>query len=101
DILRFILPDAIKRAGTIETEAVIKALEKTSVETSNAKNFVFTSSHDTMIGENPNNPEQDYMITILYQWVNGKQIPVYPQEIMEEAGATYTFPDWAGPWDEN
>jgi len=101
DIMRFILIDAIERAGTIETDAVIEALEETSIETSLARNFVFTESHATMMGENPNNPEDDYMITILYQWVNGKQIPVYPQEIMEEAGATYTFPDWAGPWDEN
>ncbi len=29
DAVRFILPDAIRRAGTTETQAVIKALEKT------------------------------------------------------------------------
>ena len=27
------------------------------------------------------------------------EVPVYPQEIMEEAGATYTYPPWSGPWD--
>jgi len=26
-------------------------------------------------------------------------MPVYPKDVMQEAGVTYTFPDWAGPWD--
>ncbi len=99
DTLRFILPDAIERAGTTETEAVIKALEKTSIETTSARNFVFTSSHDLMMGENPNNPDADYQLVIYFQWQNGEMVPVYPKKIMEEAGATLTFPDWPGPWD--
>ena len=99
DILRYILPDAIERAGTLEVNAVIAALETTSIETSNAKNFVFTSSHDLMMGENPNNPDADYTLVIYFQWVDGEQGPVYPKKIMEEAGVTYIFPDWSGPWD--
>ena len=99
DPLRFILPDAIERAGTTETEAVIKALEETSIETTSTKNFVFTSSHDVMMGENPNNPEADYMLVMVFQWQNGEMIPVYPEKIMEEAGATLMFPPWPGPWD--
>ena len=100
DLVRFILPDAIRRAGTIETDAVISALEETDVETSLARHFVFTSTHDVMIGEaGPNKPSEDYLLVCLFQWQDGEQIPVYPEEIMEEAGATYTFPDWPGPWD--
>ncbi len=99
DIVRFILADAIERAGTIETEAVIKALEKTSVETSNARNFVFTPSHSVMMGKNPNDPNADYMISLGFQWQDGNLVPVDPIKIMEEAGATYTFPDWPGSWD--
>ena len=100
DVLRFILSDAIDRAGTIETDAVIEALEETSIETTSAKNFVFTPSHGVMMGENPNDPEADYSLVIYFQWQNGELVPVYPQKIMEEAGATYTYPDWAGPWDD-
>jgi len=37
---------------------------------------------------------------LIFQWQDRKQVPVVPKEIMEEAGVTYTFPDWAGPWDE-
>ena len=100
DALRFILSGAIERAGTIETESVIKSLEDTSVETSMVRNFVFTSSHDVMVGENPNNPDDPHLVVLMFQWqANETRVPVYPNSIMEEAGATYTFPDWPGPWD--
>ena len=99
DTLRFMLPDAIKRAGTTETEAVVKTLETTNVETSLARHFAFTSSHDVMVGsDTPNNPAEDYMVTIIFQWQNGTQVPVRPEEIMKEAGASYRYPDWTGPW---
>ena len=100
DAVRYILPDAIRRAGTTETEAVIKALETVDVETSLARHFVFTSSHDIMIGEaGPNKPSEDYFLICVFQWQNGELVPIYPKEIMEEAGATYMFPPWPGPWD--
>jgi branched-chain amino acid transport system substrate-binding protein len=99
DTIRFILPDAIERAGTIETEAVIEALEETDVETSICRSFVFTPSHDIMVGkEGPNKLSEDYYFVAMFQWQNGAQVPVYPMELMEEAGATYMFPDWLGPW---
>lgn len=100
DLVRFILPDALRRAGTIENEAVIEALEQTNVETSLARHFVFTSSHDVLVGAaGPNRPEEDYVLVCLFQWQDGIQVPVYPQQVMEEAGAVYKFPPWSGPWD--
>ena len=99
DAIKFILKDAIERAGTIETEAVIEALEQTSVETSNARDFVFTESHGLMMGTDANDPNADYSIVMGFQWQDGVQVPVDPTKIMEEAGATLTFPDWSGPWD--
>lgn len=100
DAVRYILPDAIERAGTIETDAVIEALEATSIETSLARNFKFTTDHDILIGENPNDPDNDYYIAIYFQWQDGNLVPVYPKKIMEEAGATFMFPDWPGPWNK-
>jgi len=100
DTLRFILYDALERAQTTETEAVIAALEETSVETSLARDFVFTQSHDVMGSKSINNPEEDYMVGMMFQWQDGELIPMTPQKIKEEAGATYTFPEWPGPWDE-
>jgi branched-chain amino acid transport system substrate-binding protein len=100
DIVRFILPDAIERAGTVETDSVIEALEQTNIETSSARNFAFSSSHGTMIGENPEDPIAGHMRTMLFQWQNGTLVPVHPSWLREEAGVTLTFPDWPGPWDE-
>lgn len=101
DLVRFILPDAIRRAGTIETEAVISALEATDVETALARHFVYTSTHDIMVGAaGPNKPMEDYLLVCLFQWQDGVQVPVYPKEIMEEVGATYKFPPWSGPWNK-
>lgn len=100
DLVKFILPDALKRAGTFEFEAVIAALEQTDVETSLARHFVYTSAHDIMIGPaGPNRPGEDYLLVCMFQWQDGKQVPVYPIEVKQEAEATYKFPPWYGPWD--
>jgi len=99
DAIEFILADAIKRAGTIETEAVVDALEETSIETTSAKNFVFTPAHCPMLGENMLDPDEEYMLVLLFQWQNGEMLPVYPKQVMEEAGVTLTYPAWSGPWD--
>jgi branched-chain amino acid transport system substrate-binding protein len=100
DVVRFILPDAIERAGTIETEKVIAALETIDIETSLAQHFVFTESHDIMIsGTGPNKADEGYFSVLIFQWQNGELVPVYPKKIMEEAEASYLFPDWSGPWD--
>jgi ABC-type branched-subunit amino acid transport system substrate-binding protein len=101
DTTRLILSDAIKRAGTTETEAVIKTLETTSIETSTARHFVFTSSHDGYVGAAGSNiSSADYVIVCLFQWqANQTQLPVYPEQVMREAGATYIYPPWHGPWD--
>ncbi len=90
--IRFVLADAIERAGTIETEAVIKALEETDLYGIDGR-VVYTSSHNLMVGEG-------YTELLVFQWQeDGARVPVYPRNIMEKAGATYKFPDWPGPWD--
>jgi len=94
DCIRFLLYDALQRAQTTETEAVIEALEESEVENSLEENFKFTSNHDHSFGED------NKAITIMYQWqAGGAMAIVYPKEIMEETGATYTYPDWPGAWD--
>ncbi len=104
DTVRFILYDAIKRAETTETQAVIKTLETTDVETSMAQHFIFTSSHDMMMTfADPNDPtaiDEGHVMYMTFQWQDGKQVPVYPEEIMQELGATFRYPPWKGPWSE-
>ena len=91
DAIRFVLPDAIERAGTTDANAVIEALEKTSIETSSDRNFAFTSSHDIMFGENINDPEGDYRVIIVFQWQDAKQVPVFPQKIWKKQGYPILF----------
>jgi branched-chain amino acid transport system substrate-binding protein len=102
DIIRFFLSEAIERAGTTETEDVIKALEEIEVETTAARKFTFTSSHDILYQEAMiSNPDDYGPIGSLFQWQeDGSLIPIYPKWLMEEAEATITFPDWPGPWDD-
>ena len=98
DIIRFVLSDALEKAGTTETEKVIKSLEETVVETTQARKFAFTSSHDVLYQEGTD--DFGHIFTS-YQWQeDGSLIPIYPKWLMEEANATITFPEWPGPWDE-
>jgi len=99
DIVRFLLSDAVKRARTMETDAVIKALESTSVETILARRFSFTSSHDMLVEEAGMTSLVDSnMLFIVMQWQNGTQVPVFPEALRIEAGGTIRFPPWQGPW---
>jgi ABC-type branched-subunit amino acid transport system substrate-binding protein len=100
DIIRFVLSEAIERARTTETEEVITALEEIAVETTAARKFAFASSHAALFLESMGNPDDYGAIATLFQWQeDGSLIPIYPKWLMEEAGVTYSFPDWAGPWD--
>lgn len=103
DTIRFVLADALERAGSMDTEAVIKALENIEVETTLARHFAFTSSHDVLYKEGMFSDPDDYGHTsTLFQWQeDGKVIPIYPKWLMEEAGSTYQYPPWSGPWDNS
>lgn len=102
DIMRFILSDAITRAGTIETEALIRALETTTIETSSYPSFRFTASHDIMISKTKvgtaNSDKKGSLC--FFQWQHGEFVPVWPKVLMDKENVTYTYPDWPGPWDE-
>ena len=73
---------------------MIAALEKTEIETSLAKKIAFTPSHDTLV----TTAGEDYWVYCLFQWQDGHLVLVYPQEIMIDAGVSYIFPPWSGPW---
>ena len=96
DCIRFLLYDALIRAQTTETDTMIEALEESNVENTLEKNFRFTYSHDHYFSS-----ASETAASMMFQWQSdGKRAIVYPKEIMEETGATLTFPDWPGPWDD-
>jgi hypothetical protein len=92
DCIRFLLSDALERAQIIETETLIAVLEETEIENSLYKKFKFTSSHDHYLETGEGG--------LMFQWqTGGIRAIVYPKELMEDAGVTYTYPPWSGPWD--
>ena len=102
DIIRFVLSEALKKAGTPEIEYVIETLEEIEVETTQARKFAFTSSHDVLYREGSiDNPDDYGHILTWFQWQkDGSLVPISPKWLMEEANASITLPEWSGPWDE-
>jgi ABC-type branched-subunit amino acid transport system substrate-binding protein len=105
DIVRYILPDAIRRADTTETDAVIKTLETTHVQTSMAASYAFTSSHDPLITFlDPTAQSRTGLEHLIggstFQWqAGGTLAAIGPRALRLESGSTYIFPSWSGPWD--
>lgn len=74
----YILADAIKRAGSLDVEKVIGALEKTDYK-GVAGRYVFDDSHQSKWG-------QGYLTNIIGQWIKGKGYIIWPPAY---ANATY------------
>lgn len=72
---------------------MIQALETITVETSNMRDFSFATNHEILINAGAAGR------VCMFQWQDGEQVPLWPKIIKEEAGSTYMFPDWPGPWD--
>jgi branched-chain amino acid transport system substrate-binding protein len=99
DVVKFFLAGAINRAGTTETEAVIKALEDTNADTVLTNNFRFTSDHDIYVeASGMVNLSHGTLLYLVIQWQNGIQVPIFPDSLRIAAGATLKYPPWMGPW---
>ena len=80
-----ILKEGIERAGTIDTEAVIKALEKTDHQGLFSR-VVFDEKHDMKWGP-------DYYQDPYSQWVDGKNVPIIAPNWRKLPGAVpYILP---------
>jgi branched-chain amino acid transport system substrate-binding protein len=66
-----VLADGIKRAGSLDVEKVIKALEKTDLK-GVAGRYVFDETHQARWGEG-------YLLNIIGEWVNGKGYVLWPK----------------------
>jgi hypothetical protein len=65
--------------------AVVNSLEE---------NFKFTANHAHYFGS-----FNETAANMMFQWQEGGVMAVvYPKAIMEEMGATYTYPHWSRPW---
>jgi branched-chain amino acid transport system substrate-binding protein len=99
DVVKFFLADAITRAGTTDTDMVIKALETINVDTVLSNDFRFTSDHDIYVAASGMmNLSETTLLYIVVQWQNGVQVPIFPDSLRKAVGGTLQYPPWQGPW---
>ncbi len=74
----YVLADAIKRAGSLEADAIVAALEKTDMD-GVVGHIKFNPNHQAIYGTDP----KTTAISMAFQWINGKRVAVFPQGVAE------------------
>lgn len=86
----YALVEAIERAGTTETEAVIDELEKTDRVGAQGPER-FGPNHDVLYG--PLAPDGKGIVPVYFQWTSdGEKVLIFPESLAD--GATYELPPW-------
>jgi len=85
----YVLKDAIERAGTIESEAVIKALEETDMMGVYGRIRFDPKSHQII----PSTDPEEGAVGTIFQWQAGKRVVVFPPKI---AMGEIKLPPWMG-----
>jgi branched-chain amino acid transport system substrate-binding protein len=75
----YILANAIERAGTVDPDAMVSAIEKTDMLGVNGR-IRFGKDHQVIYGLDP----KEMATVCIYQWKKpGKRVPVFPESIAE------------------
>lgn len=86
----YVLAEAITRAGTIEADALVAALEKTD-RTGTIGRIRFDEGHQTLFGNDPN----EKAMGCVMQWRDGgKRVVVHPNSIADDS---VKLPSWMKP----
>ncbi|MCU0578166.1 MAG: ABC transporter substrate-binding protein [Desulfobacterota bacterium] len=83
----YTLKDAIERAGTLDSEAVVKALEKTDLVGVYGRVRFDPKSHQVIPSVNP----KEGAVGSIFQWQKGKRVVVFPDTI---EGGDIVLPPW-------
>jgi len=83
----YVLKDAIERAGTLDSDALIAAIEKTDLVSVSGRLKFDKATHTVIYGNDP----KESSLGILLQWQDGKRVTVYPPAI---ATAAIKLPPW-------
>lgn len=83
----YALADAISRAGTIDSDSVATALEKTDIKGTVMGRVRFDKTHDVIYSQNP----EEGAVSLWAQWIKGKRVVVYPSQI---ASGRFELPPW-------
>jgi branched-chain amino acid transport system substrate-binding protein len=83
----YVLKDAIERAGTIESDAVVSALEKTDMMGVYGRIRFNPKSHQVIPSFDP----KEGAVGSIFQWQNGDRVVVFPKSI---AMGSIQLPPW-------
>lgn len=86
----YVLKDAIERAGSLDPEAVVKALEETDFMGVYGRIRFDPKSHQVIPSMDPN----EGAVGSIIQWQDGKRVTVYPPSA---AVGTLKLPPWMRP----
>ncbi len=84
----YILKDAIERAGTLNSDAVVAALEKTDMKDTVYGRIRFDPKSHQVI---PSNDPKEGAVGTVFQWLDGKRVVVFPESI---AMGKIQLPPW-------
>jgi branched-chain amino acid transport system substrate-binding protein len=74
----FILAEAIKRAGSLDPDKLVSALEATDYRGVSGR-LRFNENHITVFNEDP----EETGVCVVFQWQKGKRVPIYPKFLAE------------------
>jgi branched-chain amino acid transport system substrate-binding protein len=83
----YVLKDAIERAGSLDADAVITAMENTDMMGVYGRLRFDPGSHQVIRADNP----EDGAVGSILQWQDGKRVVVYPASI---ATGSIQLPPW-------
>lgn len=73
-----VLAKAIEKADTLDADALIPVIEETDMMTPGGR-LRFDENHAVIYSFDP----KEGFVPVIFQWVGGKQVPVYPETIAE------------------
>ena len=83
----YVLKDAIERAGSLDSDAVVAALEKTELMGVYGRIKFNPKNHQVIPSTNP----KEGVVGTIFQWQAGKRIVVFPPKI---AMGEVKLPPW-------
>jgi branched-chain amino acid transport system substrate-binding protein len=85
----YVLKDAIERAGSLDSDAVVSELEKTDIMGVYGRLRFDPKSHQVIPATDP----EEGAVGSIIQWQEGKRVVVYPKSI---ATGSIQLPPWMG-----
>jgi len=83
----YLIKDAIERAGTLDVDALITAIEQTDMITAGGRLRFDKASHQAIYGDDP----KETLVGQQLQWQDGKRVCIWPPKI---AVGEYKLPPW-------